>query len=237
MDRPPPRPGRRAAPHAQKIAMSDPAPNNDAAAGPSPPPHPYDRWTLRDPSSVSYGYFSGSNNSRGDGYPDDAATATTAAAAATSTSSTSSSSVAGGGGGGGAAAKKKGFYATTAINYTNGPAHMGHAYEGATSDAIARYARLTGDRGGGGGGVGVGAGAGADWGIPYFVTGADEHGEKIAKAAESEGRAPIEICDKVSPSVGRRFGWSSFVVRRRVFYTREEEEEEEEDGTGRWMYK
>ena len=169
--------------------MSDPAPPNADAAGPSSPP-PYDRWTLRDPSSVSYGYFSGSNNSRGDDYPNDATT--------TTTTTTSSS-------GGRTAAK--GFYATTAINYTNGPAHMGHAYEGATSDAIARYARLTNDRVGGGGGGGGGGGSGdgdgdcgvgvVDWMVPYFVTGADEHGEKIAKTAESEGKAPIEICDKV----------------------------------------
>lgn len=57
---------------------------------------------------------------------------------------------------------------------------MGHAYEAATSDAIARYARLSRK------------GEGA-----YFVTGADEHGEKIAKTAEKEGKEPIEICDKV----------------------------------------
>lgn len=73
----------------------------------------------------------------------------------------------------------KGFYITTAINYTNGPAHMGHAYEAATTDAIARYARLSNGDG------------------AYFVTGADEHGEKIAKTAEREGKEPIEICDTV----------------------------------------
>ena len=87
---------------------------------------------------------------------------------------------------------------TTAINYTNGPAHMGHAYEGATSDAIARYARLA---------LTTTTEADDDKEIPCcrFVTGADEHGEKIAKTAESEGRAPIEICDKVRQ--GRR-RWS-----------------------------
>jgi methionyl-tRNA synthetase len=72
----------------------------------------------------------------------------------------------------------KGFYITTAINYTNGAAHMGHAYEAATADAIARYARLS-------------RGEGA-----YFVTGADEHGEKIAKTAEKEAKDPVDICDK-----------------------------------------
>jgi hypothetical protein len=76
----------------------------------------------------------------------------------------------------------KGFYLTTAINYTNGPAHMGHAYEGTTSDVISRYHRLKGTQ------------------PCYFVTGADEHGQKIATTAEGEGKAPQEICDKVSNS-------------------------------------
>ncbi|KAG7366316.1 methionine-tRNA ligase [Nitzschia inconspicua] len=70
-----------------------------------------------------------------------------------------------------------GFYLTTAINYTNGPAHMGHAYEAATSDVISRFHRLKGDQ------------------PCYFVTGADEHGQKIANTAESEGKVPQEICD------------------------------------------
>ena len=70
------------------------------------------------------------------------------------------------------------FYITTAINYTNGPAHMGHAYEAATSDAIARYKRLEGM-------------------TTYFVTGADEHGQKIANAAAAVGQEPMEICNQV----------------------------------------
>ena len=70
-------------------------------------------------------------------------------------------------------------------------AHMGHAYEGTTADVIARFARLN-HRGGSGSGIGGDVGT-----RPYFVTGADEHGEKIAKTAEGEGRAPIDICNKV----------------------------------------
>jgi len=77
----------------------------------------------------------------------------------------------------------KTFYLTTSINYTNGPAHMGHAYEGATSDVISRFQRLKGDR------------------PCYFVTGADEHGQKIAATAEKEGKMPQDICDKVSHRV------------------------------------
>lgn len=125
------------------------------------PPAPYDRWSLRDPSTISYGYYSGSNHSP--------------PSAATDASS-----------GGDDGSKEKGFYITTAINYTNGPAHMGHAYEAASTDAIARFARLNAK------------GDGNSPAKAYFVTGADEHGEKIAKTAEKEGKEPIDICNKVS---------------------------------------
>ena len=82
-------------------------------------------------------------------------------------------------GGTGIAETKQGFYITTAINYTNGPAHMGHAYEAATSDVIARCERLKGTH------------------PVYFVTGADEHGQKIANTASDQGKAPIDICNQV----------------------------------------
>jgi methionyl-tRNA synthetase len=72
----------------------------------------------------------------------------------------------------------KGFYLTTAINYTNGPAHMGHAYEAVTSDVIVRCHRLLGER------------------PVYFCTGADEHGQKIANTAAEQGLEPLEICNK-----------------------------------------
>jgi methionyl-tRNA synthetase len=85
--------------------------------------------------------------------------------------------------------KNKGYYITTAINYTNGPAHMGHAYEAATADVIARFHRLTGA-----------GGSESPDGPPtrptYFVTGADEHGQKIAHTAADLGQEPIDICDK-----------------------------------------
>jgi leucyl-tRNA synthetase len=80
---------------------------------------------------------------------------------------------------GGSGSKDKSFYITTAINYTNGPAHIGHAYEGTTSDVIARFARLCGDQ------------------SVYFVTGSDEHGQKIANTAEEAKEAPLDFCDKV----------------------------------------
>ncbi len=74
-----------------------------------------------------------------------------------------------------------GFYITTAINYTNGPGHMGHAYEATTADAIARYNR-------------------SKYGLAqtHFVTGSDEHGQKIANTAAglSPPVKPIDLCDR-----------------------------------------
>ena len=80
------------------------------------------------------------------------------------------------------------FYLTTAINYTNGPPHMGHAYEATTADAIARFFRLNGS------------------GPTYFVTGSDEHGQKIANTASGQGKEPIEICDLVSHDLSNERG-------------------------------
>jgi methionyl-tRNA synthetase len=76
---------------------------------------------------------------------------------------------------------KPSMYITTAINYTNGPGHMGHAYEAATSDAIARYNRIK---------------LGVDQ--TYFVTGTDEHGQKIATTAADQTPPvqPIDLCNK-----------------------------------------
>lgn len=69
------------------------------------------------------------------------------------------------------------FCITTAINYANGLPHMGHAYEAVSSDCIARYHRLYGRK-------------------VLFMTGADEHGQKIADTAAARGIKPIELCDQ-----------------------------------------
>lgn len=72
------------------------------------------------------------------------------------------------------------FYVTTAIDYTNAPPHIGHAYEKIAADAIARYHRLRGDD-------------------VFFLTGVDEHGIKIEKAANAEGITPQEFVARISP--------------------------------------
>jgi len=71
------------------------------------------------------------------------------------------------------------YYITTAINYCNGWAHIGHAYEALTTDAFARHHRIMGKD-------------------TFFLTGADEHGQKIAQAAEAKSKTPQQICDEYS---------------------------------------
>eukprot|EP01057_Protomagalhaensia_wolfi_P006245 Protomagalhaensia_wolfi_Nauph_80__6244@NODE_947_length_1859_cov_23_302747_g715_i0_p1_GENE_NODE_947_length_1859_cov_23_302747_g715_i0NODE_947_length_1859_cov_23_302747_g715_i0_p1_ORF_typecomplete_len518_score135_64tRNAsynt_1g/PF09334_11/1_2e123tRNAsynt_1/PF00133_22/2_4e22tRNAsynt_1/PF00133_22/8_3e22tRNAsynt_1e/PF01406_19/1e09tRNAsynt_1e/PF01406_19/6_2e07Anticodon_1/PF08264_13/9_8e11tRNAsynt_1f/PF01921_18/0_012tRNAsynt_1f/PF01921_18/0_00031tRNAsynt_1d/PF00750_19/0_00066tRNAsynt_1d/PF00750_19/9_2tR len=90
------------------------------------------------------------------------------------------------------------FYLTTAINYLNGPPHVGHAYEILTADVIARYHRV----------------AGRD---VWFVTGSDEHGQKIATTAEKAGKEPSQFCNEMVEkfkSLNRRLECSEdFYVR------------------------
>ncbi|XP_020580261.1 methionine--tRNA ligase, chloroplastic/mitochondrial [Phalaenopsis equestris] len=75
--------------------------------------------------------------------------------------------------------KAQPFVLTTPLYYVNAPPHMGSAYTTIAADAIARFQRLLGKK-------------------VIFITGTDEHGEKIATAAETNGRSPREHCDMVS---------------------------------------
>src|SRR5689334_9590307 len=72
------------------------------------------------------------------------------------------------------------FYITTAISYPNGPPHIGHAYEAIATDAIARFMRLDGYD-------------------VYFLTGTDEHGQKIQQTAAKEGLTPQQLLDRNVP--------------------------------------
>jgi methionyl-tRNA synthetase len=72
----------------------------------------------------------------------------------------------------------KHFYLTTAIDYANGKPHMGHAYEKILADVIARHQRLCGQK-------------------VHFLTGLDEHGQKVQQSAEKEGITPQQLCDRV----------------------------------------
>lgn len=68
----------------------------------------------------------------------------------------------------------KTFYITTAIDYTNSPPHIGHAYEKVLADVIARYHRLKGDK-------------------VFFLTGVDQHGQKVQQSAAKAGVAPADF--------------------------------------------
>jgi methionyl-tRNA synthetase len=68
------------------------------------------------------------------------------------------------------------FYLTTAISYTNGYPHIGHAYEFLSADALVRYNRVLGKN-------------------CFFLTGTDEHGQKVAASAEKGGKTPLDHCD------------------------------------------
>ncbi len=71
------------------------------------------------------------------------------------------------------------FYITTSIAYTNAPPHIGFALELIQADVLARYNRLQGKD-------------------IYFLTGTDEHGTKVEKAAKEAGKTPQEFVDQIS---------------------------------------
>ncbi len=77
-------------------------------------------------------------------------------------------------------ASKNFFYVTTPIYYVNDVPHIGHAYTTIAADVLARFHRLRGEK-------------------VFFLTGTDEHGQKIAEAAKAAGLQPKEFCDKIAP--------------------------------------
>ncbi|MGB9156372.1 MAG: class I tRNA ligase family protein [Chthoniobacterales bacterium] len=68
----------------------------------------------------------------------------------------------------------KTFFITTAIDYTNSAPHIGHAYEKVLADVIARYQRLKGEK-------------------VFFMTGVDQHGQKVHQSAEKQGVPPEQF--------------------------------------------
>ncbi len=70
----------------------------------------------------------------------------------------------------------KNFYITTAIDYANGSPHLGHAYEKVLTDVIARHERLKGKK-------------------VHFLTGLDEHGQKVQQSARKADMSPQAFCD------------------------------------------
>src|SRR5262245_28409520 len=76
-----------------------------------------------------------------------------------------------------AASRENIFYITTAIAYPNGQPHIGHAYEAIATDALARFQRLDGKD-------------------VFFLTGTDEHGQKMIQTAASEGMTAAALADR-----------------------------------------
>ncbi|MCG2831197.1 MAG: class I tRNA ligase family protein, partial [Desulfobacteraceae bacterium] len=73
----------------------------------------------------------------------------------------------------------KPFYITTPIYYVNARPHLGHAYSTIVADVVCRY-NLMHDR------------------VTFFLTGTDEHGDKIVRAAKNENLSPRAYVDKIS---------------------------------------
>jgi len=82
----------------------------------------------------------------------------------------------------------KRFYITTAIDYVNGQPHLGHAYEKIVADVIARSRRSFGQE-------------------VFFLTGLDEHGQKVQQAAVAEGKNPQEYCNELAAV------WKAFIAK------------------------
>ena len=78
----------------------------------------------------------------------------------------------------------KSFFITTAIDYSNGQPHLGHAYEKIIADVLARSRVCFGEQ-------------------AFFLTGLDEHGQKVQQAALAEGKTPQAFCDHLA------IGWRS----------------------------
>ncbi len=73
---------------------------------------------------------------------------------------------------------KPSYYVTTPIYYVNDVPHIGHAYTTVAADVLVRYKRLKGFN-------------------VFFLTGSDEHGQKVEKAAQTNGETPLELADRV----------------------------------------
>ena len=71
------------------------------------------------------------------------------------------------------------FYITTAIDYANGAPHLGHAYEKVLADVISRHQRMIGYK-------------------VHFLTGLDEHGQKVQQTAQKRGVNPQVFVDEIA---------------------------------------
>ncbi len=123
------------------------------------------------------------------------------------------------------------FFITTAIDYTNGAPHIGHAYEKILADVLARYHRLKGDD-------------------VFFLTGVDQHGQKVQQSAEKAGVSPQEFVDQITKKFinlwdkldVRYDQWAATTDVRhkdcvRAILQRLWDEKDPGTGASRWIYK
>jgi methionyl-tRNA synthetase len=122
------------------------------------------------------------------------------------------------------------FFITTAIDYTNGAPHIGHAYEKVLADVLARYHRLRGDK-------------------VFFLTGVDQHGQKVQQSAEKAGVEPQQYVDGITAKF--RALWEKLNVRYDGWAATTDAQHKDivrailqrlwddlgEDGQSRWIYK
>jgi methionyl-tRNA synthetase len=123
------------------------------------------------------------------------------------------------------------FFITTAIDYTNGAPHIGHAYEKVLADVLARFHRQSGNE-------------------VFFLTGVDQHGQKVQQSAEREGIPPQQYVDGVTANflalwqkLGISFdGWAATTADRhkecvRDVLSRLWQDRDPATGHSRWIYK
>jgi len=92
--------------------------------------------------------------------------------------------------------KQKPYYITTPIYYVNDRPHIGHAYTTIAADLLARYQKLAGRE-------------------TFFLTGTDEHGSKVAEAAEKAGLEPKAFCDDIVAQFKK--SWEKLLINNNGF--------------------
>ena len=123
------------------------------------------------------------------------------------------------------------FFITTAIDYTNGAPHLGHAYEKVLADVLARYRRLKGEE-------------------VFFLTGVDQHGQKVQQSAAKAGMSPQEFVDGITgkfvalwKKLGVDYdGWAATTDELHKKNVRENlqilwDDKDPATGESRWLYK
>lgn len=89
------------------------------------------------------------------------------------------------------------FYITTPLYYVNDKPHLGSAYSTVVADVLTRYQRLFGKE-------------------ACFLTGTDEHGQKVQQAAQDRGKTPQEHCDELSQVF--RQTWATIDIKEDIFF-------------------